>query len=89
MSYLSFDELEISEFSMNSIKNTYNPISEQVIIPSRTVRFRERIEDSIQFEKDSPPIACSSLDVKFQVPCDTITTSSNCYQTSRVFTLMR
>lgn len=88
MSYLSFDELEISEFTMNSMR-TLNPISEQVIIPSRTVRFRERIEDSIQFEKDSPPIACSSLDVKFQVPCDTITTSSNCYQTSRVFTLIR
>lgn len=89
MSYLSFDELEISEFSTKSVESVSNPMSEQVIIPSRNVRFRERIEDSVQFEKDSPPIACSSLDVKFQVPCDTITTSSNCYQTSRVFTLIR
>jgi len=88
MSYLSFDELETSYFTvLNPVSKT--SLSDEIIIPSRSVRFREKIEDSIQFEKDSPPTACSSPDVKFQVPCDTITTSSGCYQSSRVFTLIR
>jgi hypothetical protein len=88
MSYVSFDELEQQMVSVVPVFFS-NPIKDEAVIPSRSVRFREKLEDSIQFEKDSPPTACSDPDVKFQVPCDTVTSSSGCYQTNRVFTLVR
>jgi hypothetical protein len=88
MSYLSYEELETNTIIVQREWES-KPLQEEVVIPNRSVRFRDNILDVITFEKDSPPTACSEPDTKFQVPCDTISGSSSCIQTSRVFTLIR
>ena len=88
MSYVSFDELE-SQLMVRPVMWVGTPLQEEVVIPDRSVRFKEQINETMLFEKDSPPSACSEFDVKFQAPCDTVSSSSTCLQTNRVFTLVR
>lgn len=88
MSYLSYEELETNTIIVQREWES-KPLQEEAIIPNRSVRFRDNITDVVTFEKDSPPTACSEPDTKFQVPCDTVSSSSSCVQTSRVFTLIR
>ena len=88
MSYLSYEELETNTIIVQREWES-KPLQEEVVIPIRAVRFRDNITDVITFEKDSPPTACSEPDTKFQVPCDTVPSSSSCFQTARVFTLIR
>lgn len=57
-------------------------------IPERTVRNRTELEDTIRFQpkiKEAEP----PFDVKFQIPCDTITSSSSCYQENKQLFLVR
>ena len=56
-------------------------------IPDRTVRLR-RLEDTIRFQsKVTEPEL--EFDVSFQIPCDTITSSSSCYQDNKQLFLVR
>ena len=82
MSYTTFDELE--ESPMTLIR-TWFPNGH---IPERSVMRRNDMEDTIRFQKkyeEEEPV----FDVKFQIPCDTITSSSACYQQTKRLYLVR
>jgi hypothetical protein len=87
MSYISFSELEESS-SMTQRFWKGDPLQDQVKIPSRSVRFREPITDTVRFNKEEPSTEIESI-VKFQVPCDTIRPSSDDFQQTHKLYLVR
>jgi hypothetical protein len=90
MSYILFSELEESHITLPKLWNGSTSISELIPnIPERNVRFSEPIQHTVRFLKDSPPIACNEFNPKFQIPCDTIGSSSSCFQSNQQIMLMR
>lgn len=82
MSYNTLEEL--SESKLTLIR-AWLPNG---IIPDRSVTIRDNMEDTIRFYKkvnEPDPI----FDVKFQIPCDTILSSSSCYQDNKMLFLVR
>jgi len=82
MSYTTFDEMQEHPMTLKRMWFSNG------IIPSRTVELRSNTEDTIRFQpgvKDEEP----PFDVKFQIPCDTVTSSSSCYQESKKLFLVR
>ena len=86
MSYFSLDELSQTILSLHNA--TQEPLSEKAVIPNRSVRFRET-NDTVTFFKESPPNEIEMPQHKFQIPCDTITTTDSCYLKTQTFSLYR
>jgi hypothetical protein len=84
--YLSLQE--ISQDKINFHYAIQQPLSENLIISNRSVRFRD-VNDTVLFFKDSAPTELELPQHKIQVPCDTITTSDACYQKNQSFIIYR
>lgn len=86
MSYFSLDELSQTILSLHNA--TQEPLSENAIIRNRSVRFRDT-NDTVTFFKESPPNEIEIPQHKFQIPCDTITTTDSCYLKTQAISLYR
>lgn len=85
--YLSLDEMSQQNETVSYQYNTFRePMKTETTIPSRNVRFQDENE-TVVFFKESPPNELPQH--KFQVPCDTVTTSSSCTQQHQILNMYR
>ena len=86
--YYSLDELSQQMISLTH--SVQQQLQENSIVGNRSVRFRDQ-NDTVLFFKDSTPSEINEIlpNHKIQVPCDTITTTDSCYQSSQQFLLYR
>ena len=97
MSYYSLEELSENRISfhyapLSTVHSRTNvhavpTVSTVPIIANRSVRFTEK-NDTVLFLKDSSPNEIVPSH-KIQVPCDTITTTDSCYQSTMQLPMYR
>lgn len=83
MSYFSLDELSQLQQNITLRHAVQQPLSDTPVISNRSVRFRDT-NDTVTFFKESPPSEIELPQHKFQIPCDTITSTDAYYQKTQV-----
>jgi hypothetical protein len=88
MSYFSFDELSQNQHTISLHYAVQQPLTENPVVANRSVRFRDT-NDTVTFFKESPPNEIELPQHKFQIPCDTITSTDACYQKTQMISMYR